>query len=196
MSNPTIVWLRRDLRLVDQAALVAACAAGPVVPVYVLDDETPAHRAMGGASREHNKIALNLASAFQSGLRGGPCEVFMNDFKVRLEVAREEYFYYPDVVVSCHAASIEKYFLREPTLVVEVLFPTTETIDRREKHAHYRQAPTLEEYVLVAQDHREVTIFRRATGWQGEVFTAADARVEFRSIQQALTLAEIYEGVF
>jgi len=100
------------------------------------------------------------------------------------------------VVVSCHAGSIEKYFLRSPTLVVEVLSLSTETIDRREKHTHYRQAVTLEEYVLVAQDRREVTIFRRVAGWQGEVFTAADACVEFRSIKQALTMAEIYEGVF
>ena len=51
MNAPSILWLRRDLRLGDQAALVAACAAGPVVPVYVLDDETPQHRRMGGASR-------------------------------------------------------------------------------------------------------------------------------------------------
>jgi len=42
MSIPSLVWLRRDLRLADHAALVAACAAGPVVPVYVLDDETAA----------------------------------------------------------------------------------------------------------------------------------------------------------
>ncbi|MCB2046568.1 MAG: deoxyribodipyrimidine photo-lyase, partial [Novosphingobium sp.] len=47
-----IVWLRRDLRLADQAALAAAVAAGgPVIPVYILDDETPRHRRMGGASR-------------------------------------------------------------------------------------------------------------------------------------------------
>jgi deoxyribodipyrimidine photo-lyase len=51
MSSPSIVWLRRDLRLADQAAFAAAAAAGPVIPVYVLDDETPAHRRMGGASR-------------------------------------------------------------------------------------------------------------------------------------------------
>ncbi len=64
MTNPTIVWLRRDLRLADQAALVAACATGPVLPVYVLDDETPAHRAMGGASRwwlHHSLAALDNA---------------------------------------------------------------------------------------------------------------------------------------
>src|ERR1700709_1710594 len=52
MPAPVIVWLRRDLRLADQAALAAAVASGaPVIPVYVLDDETPKHRAMGGASR-------------------------------------------------------------------------------------------------------------------------------------------------
>lgn len=51
MTKPTIVWFRRDLRLADQAAVVAAASQGPVVPVYILDDETPKHRKMGGASR-------------------------------------------------------------------------------------------------------------------------------------------------
>jgi len=51
LTAPTILWLRRDLRLADQAALVAAAAEGPVVPVYILDDETPRHRRMGAASR-------------------------------------------------------------------------------------------------------------------------------------------------
>lgn len=152
--------------------------------------------AMSGASLAHNKISGNIFARFHAGLRGGPCEVFINDVKVRLESARDEFFYYPDVVVSCHPASNEKYFLTAPTLVVEVLSPTTETIDRREKHTHYRHALTLEEYVLVAQERREVTVFRRATGWQGEVYTAAEARVEFRSVGVAMGMAEIYEGVF
>jgi len=62
MTSPAIVWLRRDLRLADQAAFIAAAAAGPVIPVYVLDDETPAHRRMGGASRwwlYHSLAALD-----------------------------------------------------------------------------------------------------------------------------------------
>jgi deoxyribodipyrimidine photo-lyase len=64
MTAPTLLWLRRDLRLTDQAALVAACAAGPVIPVYVLDDETPKHRRMGGASRwwlHHSLASLSAA---------------------------------------------------------------------------------------------------------------------------------------
>ncbi len=61
MTAPVLLWLRRDLRLADQAALVAACAAGPVIPVYVLDDKTPKHRRMGGASRwwlHHSLVSL------------------------------------------------------------------------------------------------------------------------------------------
>ncbi|MFC0587804.1 cryptochrome/photolyase family protein [Novosphingobium aquiterrae] len=66
--SPVLVWLRRDLRLTDQAALFAACASGaPVIPVYVLDDETPRHRRMGGASRwwlHHSleRLARDLAA--------------------------------------------------------------------------------------------------------------------------------------
>ena len=149
--------------------------------------------AMSGGSRVHNKVSLNIAADLRAGLRGGPCQVFINDFKVRLEVAREEIFCYPDVVVSCHPEENRAHYTSTPTLVVEVLSPSTEAIDRREKHQNYRYAATLEEYVLVAQDRREVTIFRRATGWQGEIFTAADAIVEFRSVKQAMSLAAIYE---
>jgi len=59
----------------------------------------------------------------------------------------------------------------------------------------YEQAPTLEEYVIVAQNRFEVTIYRRGDGWRGEVHTNEGARVELRSIKQTLTLAEIYEAV-
>lgn len=64
MTAPTILWFRRDLRLADQAALVAAAGEGPVVPTYILDDETPRHRAMGGASRwwlHHSLTGLDAA---------------------------------------------------------------------------------------------------------------------------------------
>ena len=65
MAGPVLLWLRRDLRLGDQAALAAACATGaPVVPVYVLDDESPQHRRMGAASRwwlHHSLDRLNAA---------------------------------------------------------------------------------------------------------------------------------------
>jgi len=72
MTSPVLLWLRRDLRLSDQPALHAACASGaPVIPVYVLDDETPKHRAMGGASRWwlHHALAGMDAGLREKGSR-------------------------------------------------------------------------------------------------------------------------------
>ena len=183
-------------------------AAARALPISVADylafEETAGLRhefiggeihAMGGASEPHNTIAGNIFSALRLKLRGGPRRVYMADFKVWLEVQRTEIFYYPDVVVTCHPTGIERQFLRLPTLVVEVLSPSTENIDRREKRLNYRESATLEEYVIVAQVRREVTVFRRANGWQGESCTEPSAVVAFRSIQQSMTVGEIYEDV-
>ncbi len=77
--SPSIVWLRRDLRLADQAALLAAASEGPVIPVYVLDDETPKHCLMGAASRWwlHHSLAALDADLRKLGsrliLRRGRC---------------------------------------------------------------------------------------------------------------------------
>ena len=71
MTAPTLLWFRRDLRLSDQAALVAAAGEGAVVPVYILDDETPKHRRMGGASRWwlHHSLAALDANLRDEGSR-------------------------------------------------------------------------------------------------------------------------------
>jgi Uma2 family endonuclease len=119
----------------------------------------------------------------------------MVDFKVRLEINREDIFYYPDVMVACQRIGVELYYLRYPTLLVEVLSPSTENIDRREKLLNYPQISTVEEYALVAQDSREVTVHRRAEDWAPKILTGADAVAEFRSIKLSLPLARIYEGV-
>jgi Uma2 family endonuclease len=151
--------------------------------------------AMAGESVAHNTIAGNIFAALRTKLRGGPCRVFIENVKLHLQVAREDVFYYPDVVVSCHPTGFDRISVRLPTLVVEVLSPSTESVDRREKKMSYQQCATLEEYVIVAQERREVTIFRRANHWVPEVVTALDGIADFRSLQQALTVSEIYEDV-
>jgi Uma2 family endonuclease len=107
----------------------------------------------------------------------------------------DDIFYYPDIMVACGHIGIEKYYLSNPTLIVEVLSPSTESIDRREKALHYRQISTLEEYVLVAQDAPEVTIYRRADEWALSTLRALQDVAEFRSIDLSLPLAEIYAGL-
>jgi len=151
--------------------------------------------AMAGTSEVHNLIAVNLVSAFHAHLRGGPCKAYMSDFKVRLEINREDIFYYPDVMVACQRVGVEQYYLRYPTLLVEVLSPSTENIDRREKLLNYPQISTVEEYVMIAQGTREVTIHRRAEDWAPRLLSTADDIAEFRSIKLSLPLTRIYEGV-
>jgi Uma2 family endonuclease len=152
--------------------------------------------AMTGASVEHNIIAGNLFNLVSNHLRGGPCRAFMSDVKVRLKSGMDHIFYYPDVMVACGREGIEKYYISRPTLIVEVLSPTTEAIDRREKALHYRQIPTLEEYVLVAQESCEVTIYRRADSWQHTLWSSLQGVAEFKSIGLSLPLSEIYAGLW
>ena len=151
---------------------------------------------MAGASEQHNLISGNIHAAFHGHLRGGPCRAYIADFKVRLEINREDIFYYPDVMVSCVRDGLEKYYLRNARLLVEVLSDSTEVIDRREKLINYPQIPTLEEYVLVAQDKPEVTLLHRSEGWKPVVVSSLEGAVEFRSIKLSMTLTEIYERVF
>ena len=85
MTAPTIVWFRRDLRLSDQAALAAAAGAGPVVPVYILDDETPRHRRMGAASRWwlHHSLA-----SLDAGLQARGSRLILRRGRSEDELAR------------------------------------------------------------------------------------------------------------
>ena len=151
--------------------------------------------AMAGASEEHNFIANNLLAALHAHLRGKPCRVFMVDMKVRLFIAREDVFYYPDLMVAGDARDTDRYFKRHPKVLMEVLSPDTERTDRREKFLSYIGIESLEEYVLVAPDRREITVFRRGDQWAPVVLTQAGQALELTSIGFSLPLEMVYEGV-
>lgn len=97
--------------------------------------------AMAGASKSYNAISLNIAGRIRSHLRGSPCRTYMADMKVRIEHADGVSHYYPDVAVTCsqqdNNPSAPAHYLIEPSLIVEVLSPGTEAIDRREKLLAY-----------------------------------------------------------
>jgi Uma2 family endonuclease len=151
--------------------------------------------AMAGASEEHNAIAGNFFAALHSHLRGTPCRVFMVDMKVRLRIARDDVFYYPDLMVACDARDTDRYFKRYPKVLIEVLSPDTERTDRREKFLSYAGIETLEEYVLVAQDRREVTVFRRRRQWDPEILAQPEQALELASLDFTASLNLIYEGL-
>jgi Uma2 family endonuclease len=150
--------------------------------------------AMAGASREHNLICQNLLIAVRSHLRGRPCQVYMESVKLGLRAANEEMFYYPDLIVTCDPRDTEKYFTRFPKLIIEVLSPETERVDRREKFSSYIQIESLDEYVLVAQDRVEVTVFRRSGNWQAELNNQLQGEIRLETLEFNLSLSAIYEG--
>jgi Uma2 family endonuclease len=151
--------------------------------------------AMAGASEKHELIKGNLFAAIHGHLRGGPCKAYSSDFKVRLQIDRKDLFYYPDVMVACSREGVASHYLHYANLVVEVLSPSTESIDRREKFLSYTQIGTLEEYALVSQEAAQITIYRRAANWVPQMHTGPDERTAFQSIGLSLPLAQIYEGV-
>jgi Uma2 family endonuclease len=151
--------------------------------------------AMSGATVRHNVIADSLLFAFLAHLRGSPCAAFSSSMKVRLKINRDDIFYYPDVMVACGAQNMDSHYVENPKLIVEVLSPSTEKIDRREKALNYRQIASLEEYVLVAQRTCEVTLYRRSKDWKPIVLTELEAVAEFSSIELSLPVAQIYERV-
>jgi Uma2 family endonuclease len=150
---------------------------------------------MAGASDAHIAICMNLAFALRRHLQGSRCRVQMSEGKVRLRLAEEDIFYYPDVMVLCDPRDTDRYFKRYPKTLIEVLSDSTEAIDRREKSLNYRQIETLEEYVLAAQDQIEVTLFRRSTHWQPEILRQPEQDLRLPSLDLAIPLGDIYEGV-
>lgn len=150
--------------------------------------------AMTGASRSHNRIAGNLFNAFSNHLRGRPCEAFMTDFKVRLRAQRNEFLYYPDVMVVCERGTPKDLWTNAPKLIVEVLSPSTRSIDEREKRLNYQQIPTLEEYAIVPQTRAEITLYRRSEDWWPLLLKTTRVSAEFASIGLTVPLAQIFEG--
>ena len=151
--------------------------------------------AMSGVSVAHNLIVGNLVSALRRHLQGGPCKTFFADFKVRLRADRDDIFYYPDVMVAFGAIDLKSHYATDPKVVVEVLSPSTEAIDRREKLINYRKIATLEEYALIAQKTSEVILHRRRDRWKPLILCDGAALAEFPSLALSLPVADIYAGV-
>ena len=108
---------------------------------------------MTGASRQHNLITVNIARELSAQLKKRPCEAYMNDMRVKAAEARS--YHYPDIVVVCGIPQFEDAqvdTLLNPTLLIEVLSPSTEAYDRGGTFAHYRKIASLREFLLVTQE--------------------------------------------
>ncbi len=154
--------------------------------------------AMGGASDKHGLIAGALYAALLPAARRKACQLFSAEMKVRVDHDGESYFYYPDLLLSCQPDDKESaYYRRHPCLLVEVLSPSTERIDTREKLFAYRLLPSLREYLLLRQDRVQADLYQ----WSDEgrcqhhVLGQPDDALALRCLDAAVSLRDVYADV-
>jgi len=154
--------------------------------------------AMSGTSPNHSRIAVNLTRDLATQLRGRPCDNF--DDNIRVKVSPTGAYFYPDATALCG----EPEFVGEgaikmlvnPSVVVEILSESTAAFDRGDKFEHYRRIPSLQEYVLIAQDRMFVERHVRAGHfWVLAEFSRPDDLVELASVACTLRVGDLYERV-
>lgn len=153
--------------------------------------------AMAGAGRPHNLIVGNTFAEIRAQIRGRGCEAYVDDMRVK--VARTDLYTYPDIAALCDEPQFEDDqidTLLNPSVIIEVLSPSTESYDRGAKFAHYRRLESLREYTLIAQDAPRVEHYlREGDSWLLTELNGVDAELSINTLGCTLKLSEIYDRV-
>ncbi len=152
---------------------------------------------MGGVSLSHAAIAANTAGVLTTRLKSSPCQAYASSLRVRVSPRN---FYYPDLLIVCGEPALTDEAadtVTNPKVILEILSPSTEGVDYGKKFALYRRLPSLEEYVLIAQDEPRVDVFRRAADnrWVLTFYEGHQATIPIESAGVELPLSEIYDRV-
>lgn len=154
--------------------------------------------AMSGGTGNHAFLATNILIALGAALRGTNCRAVNSDLRVL--TSQSGLYTYPDAMILCgapHYVDSHADVLTNPTVIFEVLSPSTAAYDRGAKFHSYRQIESLKEYVLVAQDAYTVERFERQPGnrWLLSIHSGMDGTLDLSSVSCSLPLASIYTGV-
>ena len=150
--------------------------------------------AMVGARRSHGTVVSNLVRHLGNALDGSPCRVFHEGMKVQVA---DDAILYPDVFVTCDQADLATEMLfKAPTLVIEVLSPSTEGYDRGQKFTLYRRLPSLKEYVLINPESRRVEAFTRGVDDLYVLHDMSESEtVLFRSLDIRVSTVAVFAGL-
>ena len=153
---------------------------------------------MSGASNEHNLIVGEVIRNIGNTLVNSPCNVYPSDMRIQIPGRRN--YVYPDVSVVCAEPQFDdkrSEILLNPNLIIEVLSPSTQHFDRGKKFDLYRSIPSVQEYVLVAQDEPRVAVYQRRANEEW-AFTEAEGlkgKIRLYSVGCDLGLKEIYRKI-
>jgi Uma2 family endonuclease len=150
---------------------------------------------MAGGTPDHARIILNTAFVLESALRGSGCRAFSSDLAVELDAAG--HFAYPDVTVICGEVQLrpDSHVVQNPTLIVEVLSPSTERWDQGGKLRSYRALPSVQAVLLVASAHRSAELYQRDRDSWRLVDPDAEGRLTIEAVGATLSMADLYDGV-
>ncbi len=154
--------------------------------------------AMSGAGNRHNKIFSNVFGGLFPQLKGTACQPYGSD--MRIHIPENSLFTYPDLSIVCGdvlLAEVDEDSIIQPTVIFEILSPSTKNYDRGEKFRLYRDIPSLKEYILIDPLSIKIEAFRlNDTGfWELEEFKSMDGIFKLESVGAVLPVAEIYEGM-
>jgi Uma2 family endonuclease len=154
--------------------------------------------AMSGASFDHNEIFRNVYGALTLQLRGKSCRPYGSD--LRIHIPENTLYTYPDISIFCDEAETtdeEKDNFLNPSVIIEILSPSTKDYDRGGKFNLYRSIKTLQEYVLIDATSVSVEIFSRNAdnSWHLVEFKELPASFTIRTTQTTLPLIEVYDRV-
>jgi len=152
--------------------------------------------AMAGATPAHCLISSNIVGSLFSRLRGRTCRGVGSDQRVKVEVTGLRI--YPDALIVCPPERYDEHdpnSLLNPQVIIEVLSPSTERYDRTDKFDHYRQIPSLTDYLLIAQDRVRVEHYQRSAGdlWTVRSYNQREQSVSLSDLSLELPLEEIYD---
>lgn len=155
--------------------------------------------AMTGGSLEHVTVIQNLSLSLGTRLRGKNCRIFASELRVK--VSETGLYTYPDVTVVCGEMELDRrtrsVTLLNPTLIIEVLSPSTEAYDRGDKFNHYRRLTSLTDYLLISTRSAQVEHFQcqKDGDWLLTVRSGLDATLTIKALDIDLPFTEIYECV-
>ncbi len=151
--------------------------------------------AMSGGSVNHGRIAIRFTSIFDSHLQGSSCMIGNSDIKVK--IVRTSNYTYPDVSITCDDRDkITTQYITYPSLIVEVLSPSTEAYDRGGKFRLYANNPVLQDYLLVSSTSIEIDLYHKKDNGEWVITNYKDGdTIELKSINLTFAIAQIYQGL-
>ncbi len=155
--------------------------------------------ALAGGSLNHGWICGNIFFELESKLKAKNKNCRTANSEIKLFIESENTYLYPDAMVICGKAEIpteHKNAISNPTIIIEVLSPSTESYDRSKKFALYRRIPSLKEYILIDQYQAQIDLFKKVGDlWQISFITGLEKKITLTSLDIEISLKDIYNNI-